>query len=58
MPDVVELTEIYIDGNLAGRKAETVKDPIDYKAWALGIGLVLIGLWVMIIPLESWRLFG
>lgn len=57
MPDVVAVTEIYIDGKLANRKALVVKDPIDYQAWAIGIGLVLFGLWALVIPLESWGLF-
>ena len=55
---MIAVTEIYVDGNLAGRRAEVVKEPIDYFAWFIGIILVLIGLWVMIIPLESWGLFG
>lgn len=56
--NIVAVTEIYVDGNLAGRKAQVVKDPIDYQAWGIGIGIALFGLWMMIIPLESWRLFG
>jgi hypothetical protein len=58
MPEVIAVTEIYVDEKLVDKKAKVVKDPIDYAAWAIGLGIAVIGLWIMVIPMESWGVFG
>ena len=57
MPDVIAVTEIYIDGVLVDKKAKVIKDPVDYLAWTIRLGIVTIGLWIMAIPMESWGFF-
>jgi len=58
MPDaIVTVTEIYVDGQLVDKQAKVVKDPPDYVAWAIGLVIAVIGLWVMAIPMEPWGFF-
>jgi len=57
MPDIIAVTEIYVDEKLVDKKAKVIKKPIDYVTWAMGFGIAVIGLWVMVIPMESWGFF-
>jgi hypothetical protein len=57
MPDVIAVTEIYVNEKLVDKKAKVIKDPIDYVAWVIGLGIAVVGLWIMVIPMEAWGFF-
>jgi hypothetical protein len=57
-PEIIAVTEIYAGEQLVGKKAKVIKDPIDYVSWAIGIGIAIAGIWIMVIPMESWGFFG